>query len=428
MRCSLVVLATLAAGAGEVSAREPEFGADLVLFSSLYDVRGDSPYNPDNLLAGIPRMEHGAQARLRWRLEGKYGVLAIGPRVTYSRATGTNAASGDKRDTKAYLQSWLVEGRLGNVDLFYSRELMLWGPSQFASPSNPFFTETNQVNPFTELPSRDFAGARWRIDDRNTVALVRNVDEGRDRELLRPFKPETALRADHVGDAFAVGAVASYRAGRKQYGAYGQWTVNDAVLVYFDAATFRGSRRLLALAPGVASNGTQDWQLATRADDRKRHFDVLVGASYTFEGGSTVNLEYRRNTEGYTAAERAALDAFAVAQAGRFRRSDPFSDPFTAGAAAGQLGAVVQPYARTFGRDTVYAQYVNRRIAPSTSLVAQLSYGLGSKDGSTTIVISHDLNDRIKLAANLTVPFGSRHGDTRRYLDSVLFLGMTASF
>jgi hypothetical protein len=57
-----------------------------------------------------------------------------------------------------------------------------------------------------------------------------------------------------------------------------------------------------------------------------------------------------------------------------------------------------------------------------------VSYGLNSHDGSTTIVVSHDLNDRIKLAANLTVPFGTRHGDTRRYLDSVLFLGMTASF
>ncbi|WP_338770028.1 hypothetical protein [Massilia sp. METH4] len=420
MRFALIVLATLAASTGDVYARDPEYGADLVLFSSLYDVRGDSSFNPGNLLAGLPRMEHGAQARMRWRMEGEYGVLAIGPRVTFSKATGTNAAAGDTRDTKAYLQNWLVEGRLGNVDVFYSRELMLWGPSQFASPSNPFFIETNQVNPFTELPSRDFVGARWRIDDRNTVALVRNVDEGRDREVLRPFRQETALRADHVADAFAVGAVASWRAGRKQYGAYGQWTVNDAVLLYFDAATFRGSRRLVALAPEIAG----DWQLATRGDDRKRHYDVLVGGSYTFAGGSSVNLEYRRNTEGYTAAEREGLNAFAVAQADRFRGSDPLA----AGVAAGQLGAVVQPYARTYGRDTVYAQYVNRSIAPGTSLVVQVSYGLNSHDGSTTAVISHDLSDRIKLAANLTVPFGSRAGDTRRYLDSVLFFGMTASF
>jgi hypothetical protein len=424
MRFALVVLATLAAGTGDVFARGPEFGADLVLFSSLYDVRGDSSYNPDNLLAGLPRMEHGAQARLRWRLEGDYGVLAIGPRVAFSKATGTNAASGDTRDTKAYLQNWLVEGRLGNVDVFYSRELMLWGPSQFASPSNPFFTETNQVNPFTELPSRDFVGVRWRINDRNTVALVRNTGEGRDRELLRPFKAETALRADHVGDAFAVGAVASHRAGRNQAGAYGQWTVNDAVLVYFDAATFRGSRRLLALAPDGVNTGAQDWQLATRGDDRKRHYDALVGGSYTFAGGSTVNLEYRRNTEGYTAAEREALNAFAAVQAGRFRGTDPAA----AGMAAGQLGALAQPYARTYGRDTVYAQYVNRSIAPATSLVVQVSYGLNAKDGNTTVVVSHDLNDRIKLAATLTVPFGSRAGDTRRYLDSVLFFGMTASF
>ncbi len=425
MRVALVVLVSLAAGTGDVFARGPEFGADLVLFSSLYDVRGDSPYNPDNLLAGLPRMEHGAQARLRWRMEGEYGVLAIGPRVAFSKATGTNAASTDTRDTKAYLQNWLVEGRLGNFDVFYSRELMLWGPSQFASPSNPFFIETNQINPFTELPSRDFAGVRWRIDDRNTVALVRNTDEGRDREVLRPFKPETALRADHVGDNFAVGAVASHRAGRNGYGAYGQWTVNDAVLVYFDAATFRGSRRLLALAPGGAAGEAQDWRLATRGDDRKRHYDALVGGSYTFAGGGTVNLEYRRNTEAYTEAEREALDAFATVQAARLRNG---SDPAAVGAAAGQLGALVQPYARTYGRDTLYAQYVDRSIAPSTSLVVQVSYGLNSHDGSTTVVVSHDLNDRIKLAANLTVPFGSRHGDTRRYLDSVLFFGMTASF
>jgi hypothetical protein len=420
MRSTVLALVILMTGLGGACAQEIEYGADLLVFGTAQQPRLDSPYNPENLLAGLPRRQLETQARVRLRWESDVLVLSLGPRFGIRRDFGTNDASTDSSADYAYLQSWLIEARSERFDAFYSRELMLWGPSQFASPSNPFFDDTNQVNPFTELPSRDFIGARWRASDRTTVSLIRNISVGRDSEILRSFQPINALRVEQVEQNFTLGLNLAQREGSTQLGGYGQLTASDALLVYADAALFKGSRRLIARQP----QGGNDWRLDSRDDADRLYQDAVIGASYTFEGGSTTNLEFRHNTEGYTAGELRDLGIFASEQATRF--ADPA--PQISGSAAAQLGLLAQPSARSYGRSYVHLQYVDRKLVRDTSLVLQLSYGLDTSDGVATAVVSHDLNDRVRLSANLNVPFGSRDGEQRRYLNSVVFVGVTTTF
>lgn len=420
MRFAVLALSMLMAGTEEVFAKKSEYGADLLLFGAAYQPRLDSPYNPDNMLAGLPRRQIETQARLRLRWEKESVALSLGPRFGARHDFGTNDASTNSHDKYAYLQSWLIETRRKSIDAFYSRELMLWGSSQFASPSNPFFDDTNQVNPFIELPSRDFIGVRWHASDRDTFTVIRNVDVGRDSEILRTFRPINALRVEHVGSTYALGLNLAQREERTQLGGDGQVTISDALLLYADLALFKESRRLIAYRPQAGN----DWRLGTRDDAGRLYTDVVIGTSYTFEGGSTSTLEFRHNTEGYKPGELRDLAAFSMEQAVRFINPNPQ----VSGPAASQLSVLVQPYARSFGRNYMHVQYIDRQLVRDTSLVLQLTYGVDTNDSVVTTVVSHDLNDRMRLSANFSVPVGSRFGEQRRYLNGAIFVGMTASF
>jgi hypothetical protein len=399
-----------------MAAPEMQAGGEWLNFTTVQGARTDSPYNPGNNLAGLPNTRFESVLRGNFRLNAAPFLIAIGPRLTWRLDRGTNDASTNTRHEEAYVQSWQLEYRNGAVDLFYNRELLLWGPSLFASPSNPFFRDTNQVNPFMELPSRDFVGGRWRLTDSSQLNLLVNVDDGRDSEVLRPFEKIAALQFEHRGYDYSLGAVVANRQDKWRGGLYGQHTLGESVVLYADGAWFQGSDRLIAHQQG------NDWTLATRAD--KNYADLLIGSAYTFDGGITVNAELRHNSEGYDAAERRAMARYAQFHADRFTGSDPSAIASSAQA----LGAVVQPHASTFGRNYLLLQYNDQQIADRTSLVMQWSYGIDTRESSVTAVISHDAADRIRLLANLNAFTGGGSSEYHKYLDYAIFAGAKIFF
>lgn len=399
-----------------LAAPELQAAGEWLNFATVQGVRKDSPYNPGNNLAGLPNTRFESVLRGNLRLNAAPFVLAIGPRLTGRRDYGTNEASTNTTHEELYLQNWQLEYRVDAVDLFYNRELLLWGPSLFASPSNPFFRDTNQVNPFTELPSRDFVGGRWRFSDTSQLNLLVNVDDGRDSEVLRHFKAITALQLEHRGYDYSLGVVAANSHGKWRSGLYGQHTLGESVVLYADGAWFAGSDRLIARQQG------SDWTLITRPE--RNYVDLLLGGAYTFNGGITINAELRRNGEGYDAGERHAMARYAQFHADGFTGSDPA----TIASSAQALGAVVQPHASTYGRNYLQLQYNDQQITERTSLIMQWSYSIDSHESAITAVISHDAGDRIRLQANLNAFTGSGSGGYHKYLDYAIFAGAKVFF
>ena len=88
------------------------------------------------------------------------------------------------------------------------------------------------------------------------------------------------------------------------YGAHGQVTLSDALMVYGEVGS---SARAFALQSSADS--TQPFAVATPAS---RSTTSLVGASYTFEDGKSVAAEYLHEDHGYTSAQEGAYFQRAV--------------------------------------------------------------------------------------------------------------------
>lgn len=410
-----VVFAALAAGVLAPGwAQEGSVSGEWVNVLTRQGVRKETPYNPGNDLAMLPGGV--ADSTLRLNLRGRVGDMSfgLGPRLAYRETYDLHEGSSRESKTTAYLNHWHAAWRPGPYEVFYTRELMLWGPSLLASPSNPFFRNVDQTNPMIELPTRDFVGARAQLSDSDRLSLVINTGRGRDTETLRDFKRTAALQYEHTGNDYSFGTVVSRRGATVRWGGYGQYTVGDATLLYADGAWLKEPERQVVV--GTPEN----LLLGPRGDAGKRRMDLLLGGSYTFVSGPTVNLEYRYNAAGYDAGERRALDRYAQVSAARFTGEDPMG-----GATA--LAAVVQPYSTTWGRHYAHLQY-NERFSNRTSFVGLLQYGLDAKDLSVTLVLTHDVGDRLRLMANAVFYGGPSYQGTQRYMKNLLYLGAKLSF
>jgi hypothetical protein len=115
------------------------------------------------------------------------------------------------------------------------------------------------------------------------VSLVRprggisNQDEGR-RQLSpgETFEKIHALKIDFTGEATYAGFVLAHHEPDSLFlGAFGGWTVNDALLLYAD------------LSMGELAN----------EDPTSHQYAFLTGASYTLESGPTLTLEFARQQD-----------------------------------------------------------------------------------------------------------------------------------
>jgi hypothetical protein len=92
--------------------------------------------------------------------------------------------------------------------------------------------------------------------------------------------------------------------GVNRLGAYGTWTVSDALLLYGDASLGQGRNALFAEQNARAPAG---WTLSpTQTRDPSWRASALLGASYTLLSGWTQTLELLYNGDGYTSGERRA--------------------------------------------------------------------------------------------------------------------------
>ena len=414
----LILAATVFGGAVATAlpVRAMEYGVstEWVNVWTSQQVRKDSPYNPGNQLALLASGAFDSSLRLDLRAQGEGFKLGLGPRLAFNGTYDLPEGGKSVRKTSGYLQRWQMAWQGDALELFYNRELMLWGPSLLASPSNPFFRNVNQTNPMIELPTRDFVGTRYQWSDKDRLGLIVNVGRGRDTEILRDFKPTVALTHEHTGEDFVLGNVLSVRKGTWRVGSYGQYTLNDATLLYGDAAWFTEPERL------VVRESAQGLQLAKRADANQRYLDVLLGGSYTFTSEPTLNVEYRYNGAGYSARERRLLGDYAQYNAALFTGTDP-----QRGATA--LGRVVTPFASTWSRQYLNLQYT-QRFGDRTSVVGIFQYGLDAHDSATTLVLSRDVGEHVRLMANAVFYGGSANEAGRRYIKRAIFLGARITF
>lgn len=246
----------------------------------------NSLINPNNAL-DIPRHELGFRFRPDFKLFFRRLELGVNPRWSFlwDHWLEGNRAGRNELDQEVFVNEWIARVRLMD-ELFVShgRNNLQWGPSYLISSSNPFNVNNGRNNPKFQVGGLDYAQLVWIPSDEWTFSFIANIAEGRTTTLIPNlnqtvqgpsggFEKVYALKIDFTGTGKYASLIPSIdENGFGEIGFLGGWTLSDAFFIY-------GEGRL--------KDGLNKTQL-------------LGGASYTFEAGPTVVIEYFRNENGCT--------------------------------------------------------------------------------------------------------------------------------
>jgi hypothetical protein len=297
--------------------------------------------NPDNQIAKLPRTQAEIDPRVDLTLKVDPCYLQLKPRAFFVWQ-GSTPGEGARTTTDAYLNEGRLSCRLpGNLNVEAGRGVLLWGSAILLSPSNPFFAETGKTDPVREQLGRDMVRVSAQITPAWSVEGISNFHVDTRDTTKAYFSPVTALKVNWSGDSVSASALVSHRDnGVNRLGAYGTWTVSDALLLYGDASLGQGRNALFAEQDAQAPAGWTLSQNQTR--DTSWRASALLGASYTLLSGWTQTLELLYNGDGYTSGERRAYQ--------NAIRSGNSALAMGNAAAAGLLGQALNPQQSLLGQ------------------------------------------------------------------------------
>lgn len=263
--------------------------------------------NPDNRIAKLNNYDGGIYIRPELKLKLNKFDFWVKPRIhvdfpqnPYPR--GQNVWNFEGYSTEFFFQElksrWQINNKFFVQGGRYYKQI---GTSIFINPSNPFIVNTSRLNPKIELFPMDFLEANFSSNSSWNYTLIANLGAGQTPVFKEPFltfKRNYGFLMEHYGDAHNGGIIVSAdEGGRFRLGAYAQKNLNEAIVLWTDfSVDYRANRFYPALG---SSTGLLNYEMVNGSENDKMFLSGLVGASYTFLWGSTLQLEYFYNGKGY---------------------------------------------------------------------------------------------------------------------------------
>ena len=257
-------------------------------------LRADSVLNPGNRIAALPQRSDTAELRLNVQAENENVRLTARP-IGLLRETPNSF--GTQHPNEGYFSLWQVRVRASESwNVAAGRDVLNWGAGQFRSPSSPFYFDNGRTDPLRELVGMDVMKLSWTPDMQSSINLARIVRSGYGATQPDIWRESWLAKFDQRGDAWSYGLVTVKAPNLPAfYGAHGQATLSDALMVYGEVGS---SARAFALQSSADS--TQQFAVAAPGS---RSTTSLVGGSYTFEDGKSLAAEYLHEDHGYTSAQ-----------------------------------------------------------------------------------------------------------------------------
>ena len=384
----------------------------------------DRDRNPGNRIMHLPDQTAALQLRPDLRLDTDRLSLLLQPRAELyreSRGRGPEAGEDEWRDD-TFVHQWLVRWRCTDtLYVSYGRENLQWGPAYLTALSNPFFEDNGKSNPEIEVDTTDFARAVWVPGPSWSFSLIANTSRGRQEPVDRDFTRTYALKVDYTGSADYGGVILTRRENtfNEISGFYGR-TVSDALLVYAEGALQNGTSAQYPLET--------DSPLGVSLSERKRSDttwigSVLAGASYTFESGPTLTLEYLHDGPGDDGEEAGAFYDLQARAADAIRDMTPLA---SLGYQA--LGATADPGLRFLRQNYLMLQYVQTDIADTIDLTLRCTRNLDDGSRRISFIGGWFVGDHLKLFAVGTLDNGSRRSEFGDIIDYQAMFGMMLIF
>ncbi len=289
---------TAAAQTGESQEWQAGWDGTLYGYASAMRQQPDSVLNPDNQIAHMA--DRSATAELRLNLKAENDVLRFTARPILLARASHVPHDGSETENDAYLSQWQVRLRAAEAwNIALGRDVLNWGPAQFRSPSSPYYFDNGRSDPMRELSGMDSAKVSWTPDRQSTLTLAYVAASGHDAPDDDPWHDSWLVKLDRRGDDWAYGLIAADAPDRPAfYGAFGQFTLSDAIMLYGEVGSS-------SLTPELQSPSDPSQPFAaTKNSPRKT--TALIGATYTFENGTSLAAEVLHDGHGYTSSEEVA--------------------------------------------------------------------------------------------------------------------------
>jgi hypothetical protein len=330
----------------------------------------------------------------------------------------------DNYKTEFYFQQLKAKWQLSkSISIIGGRYVKLMGPSVFLNPSNPFFINPGRLNPKIEVRPMDLVELTYASRTNWSLSLIANIGEGENELFEKPFfdfDRTYGIHAEYFGESENIGFMASMdEAKRAHVGIYGQKNLTEALIVWVDGALNNKINRFYA-KPGHSTE-LLNYEMVNGDDNDDLFINGLAGASYTFEIGPTLQVEYFYNGKGYKSKQ---LDSFYRMIETSYR----YSFDVTRDLSDLNLGRAINtglPYIRTH---YLFTQLGDTDVFDLFNYNLRYLYCLDDKSSQLSSLVEVNLLDNLELFGVGVKNFGTRKTDLNRLINSQIMVGLLIKF
>lgn len=380
--------------------------------------------NPENRIARFSTYDGGMYIRPELKYSNdKFGIW-VKPRINLDVRDNTSNQTGeDDFEAEFFFQELKVRWYINQSSfLMAGRYLKNIGSSVFINPSNPFFIDPGRLNPKFEIRPMDFVEYNY-SKDRWSLSLIANLHEGQTPEFQEPFfefERRYSVFAEYYGDSDNFGAIFSVdEEERIHFGYFGQKNLNDALLAWIDGSVEYKPNRFYPVRGH--STGLIPFDMINGAENEQVFFTALAGASYTFNFGPTLQLEYYFNGKGYTDEEFDLLQEVIASAA-------DFNFDVTRLLSYRNLGRGIttgMPYIR---KHYLFSQLGQNDLFSQLNFNVRYFYALEDGSSQITSLIEWNVAPSLEIHSVLLKNFGGRATDFNRFLDHQIMMGFIFKF
>jgi hypothetical protein len=346
------------------------------------------------------------------------------PRVTATSTWWRDGAPAGEQDSEArfFVNEWMTQVKPTN-DLFISfgKEKLLWGASFLVSPSNILFKDTEKANPKSEVEGKYLSRVVYMPNNSITIIGISETQHEQDA-FGRSLSPIRAVKADILGGSSQVSVIGyAQQNERFRFGSYGQWTANDAVVLYYDGIMSKGSDAFYPMPDNANPLGGSFTQ---RYMDSNRYFGtVTAGGTYTFLSGESVSLEFLYNGTGYDDADAEAYYALRRNAAGHY-----FDDSALAGLSRLTLAGSMNTGTSFLRRYYLMVQVQEREIGNVLDVMLRYVRSLEERSGQVAAILEWQATKRVQIFSINTVAVGAKDTEFKSILAKSFIAGVELHF
>ena len=271
--------------------------------SSLYSYTDpeEGIVNPDN---SIKKVETGnwntvARAEFSYKDRARGLNFRFEPWFSYEQHREQGGYEYSEENVQVGRYQAKFSGLVPSTTVAAQRGIVAWGPAFLLSPSNPFPDSASTANPLEEEFGSDFLWLSHAFSNSWSVSAYQNYSRGStDSVDSDPFKRAGTAALHYNGYNYNL----SLLAGNQEdygpiYGLYGQWTVSEAGVLYFDSGFRKRGRARYPVESSNILGGTYN------QGEAERRAELVVGGSYTTTDDTTFYAEYLYLGSGYDKGE-----------------------------------------------------------------------------------------------------------------------------